>query len=174
MNYRELLGILLPADAYDPNGPQIAAEHEAEGNALQQAEDAAQHVAQGIVPLQINELIPDWERVLGLTPAPDASQQERLTLIKAKINVTGGLSRAYFINLAESLGYTITIDEPRPFRIGINGMGDRLYSRDTIWIWCVNVLHDDGQVNHAQLEAMFQDLKPAHTFCLFVYKETEA
>ncbi|WP_337050232.1 putative phage tail protein, partial [Serratia fonticola] len=109
------------------------------GNALQLAEDAAQRVAMGIVPLQINELIPDWERVLALTPAPADPLQERLTLIKAKINVTGGLSRAYFINLAESLGYTITIDEPRPFRIGINRMGDRLYTRDTIWIWRVNV-----------------------------------
>lgn len=174
MNYANLLGALLPPIAYDPNGEQIKAEHQAEGNALQKAEDAAMSVAQGVVPLGPNELLPDWERVLDLTPAPDATLQERLTLVKAQINVTGGLSRAYFINIAMSLGYTITIDEPQPFRIGINGMGDRLYTRDTIWIWRVNVLHDDGQVNHTQLEAMFQDLKPAHTFCQFVYKETGA
>ncbi|WP_048796280.1 MULTISPECIES: YmfQ family protein [Serratia] len=171
MSYATLLGNLLPPVAYDPNGEQIKVEHHAEGNALQQVEDAARCVALGIVPLQINELIPDWERVLALTPAPDASPQERLTLIKAKINTTGGLSRPYFINLAKSLGYTITIDEPQPFRIGINRMGDRLYSRDTIWIWRVNVLHSDNLVSTAQLESMFQDLKPAHTFCHFIYKE---
>ncbi|MBS3893093.1 YmfQ family protein [Serratia marcescens] len=171
MSYATLLGNLLPPVAYDPNGEQIKVEHHAEGSALQQAEDAAQCVALGIVPLQINELIPDWERVLDLVPAPDASLQERLTLIKAKINTTGGLSRPYFINLAKSLGYTITIDEPQPFRIGINRMGDRLYSRDTIWIWRVNVLHSDNLVGTAQLESMFQDLKPAHTFCHFIYKE---
>ncbi|KNC92781.1 YmfQ family protein [Trabulsiella odontotermitis] len=188
MNYRELLGILLPAEAYDPNGEQIAAEHEAEGNALQKAEDAADRVAQGVVPLNPNELLPDWERVLGLTPSPGATVQERLSLVKAMINATGGLSIPYFINLAKSLGYTITIDEPQPFRVGVNRMGDALYTRDTIWIWRVNVWNTQNPVyrfrtgrsamgerllsfGKSHLEEIFQDLKPAHTFCHFVYKQ---
>lgn len=188
MNYRELLGLLLPPEAYDPNGKQLSAEQSAEGNALQKAQDAAVRVAKGIVPLTPNELLPDWERLLGLTPAPGTPVQARLTQVKAKINETGGLSIPYFINLAKSLGYTITIDEPQPFRVGINGMGDALYTRDTIWIWRVNVWNTQNPVYHfrtglsamgerlmafgqSSLEATFQDLKPAHTFCHFVYKQ---
>ncbi|MFZ4171341.1 YmfQ family protein [Enterobacter ludwigii] len=171
MNYREILGLLLPSEAYDPNGEQIAAEHEAEGNALQNAEDAADRVVQGVVPLGPNELLSDWERLLGLTPSPDETISVRVTLVRAKINETGGLSRPYFINLALSLGYIITIDEPQPFRVGINRMGDALYTRDTIWIWRVNVWEVKPESpSHAQIESIFQDLKPAHTFCRFVYK----
>jgi uncharacterized protein YmfQ (DUF2313 family) len=179
MSYRELLGLLLPPESYDPNGDQINVELEAEGNALQAADDAAQRVAQGVVPLTVNELLTDWERLLGLTPAPDASEEDRLTLVKTMINVIGGLSIPYFVNLAKSLGYDITIDEPQPFRVGINRMCDRLYSRDTIWIWRVNVLNQDTRppdtpprsFGEIHLESLFQDLKPAHTFCHFVYKQ---
>jgi uncharacterized protein YmfQ (DUF2313 family) len=188
MSYRELLGLLLPPESYDPNGDQIDVELEAEGNALQKAEDAARRVAQGVVPLTPNELLPDWERLLGLTPSPGETVQERLSMVRAMINATGGLSIPYFINLAKSLGYTITIDEPQPFRVGINRMGDTLYSRDTIWIWRVNVLDGENTVyrfrtgssamgerllsfGKSHLEELFQDLKPAHTFCHFVYKQ---
>ena len=86
MSYATLLGNLLPPIAYDPNGEQIKAEHQAEGNALQKAEDAAMSVAQGVVPLELNELLPDWERVLDLTPAPDATLQERLRAQGAKLD----------------------------------------------------------------------------------------
>lgn len=173
MSYKNLLGLLLPPRAYDPNGQQISAELTGEGNALQAAEEAANQVALGIVPLTQNELIPDWERVLGLTPSPVETMDERLLLIKAKLNELGGLSIPYFINLAKSLGYTITIDEPQPFRAGVNRAGDRLFIEEIIWVWQVNVYNHQTEALDIQLVAMFNDLKPAHTFVMFNWDEAQ-
>ena len=169
-DYAELLGLLLPPKSYSLDGRQLSAELLAEGNCLARAEIKSDEVLNGITPFFAVSLLSDWERVL------------------AKINATGGLSRKYFINLAKSLGYNITIDEPEPFRAGINRAGDRLWVPEIIWVWIVNI--DDAQVpvyrfragssvagerlmtfGQNLIENIFQDLKPAHTHVVFNYKE---
>ncbi|WP_420835342.1 putative phage tail protein [Candidatus Erwinia dacicola] len=106
----------------------------------------------------------------------------------AKLVETGGLSRSYFIHLAKSLGYDVTIDEPEPFRCGRNRCGDRLWIPEIVWVWIVNI--QDGQVpvyrfrcgssatgerlmsfGQNMLESIFRDLKPAHTQVVFNYVE---
>jgi len=82
----------------------------------------------------------------------------------------------------------ITIDEPQPFRAGVNRAGDTLYAPEIIWVWRVNVKNSDTVVYHFRagasaagerltsfsnqtIESLFNDLKPAHTFCYFTYEE---
>ncbi|WP_236851555.1 putative phage tail protein [Candidatus Sodalis pierantonius] len=80
--------------------------------------------------------------------------QQRRQQVLARINATGGLSRKYFITLAKSLGYRITIDEPEPFRAGSSLAGEKLLT-----------------FGQNLIEGLFKDLKPAHTQVVFNYRE---
>lgn len=142
-DYRELLYLLLP-DGYARDGLHLNAGLQAEGNMLANVERSGQDVLNGVTPLTAVALLSDWERVLALPVSAGMAIQARRQQIMAKLNETGGLSRSYFIRLAKSLGYDITIDEPQPFRCGQNRCGDRLWIPDIIWVWIVNI--EDGQV----------------------------
>jgi uncharacterized protein YmfQ (DUF2313 family) len=78
-------------------------------------------------PRSTLEMLTDWERAFGL---PDPCVAEPLTIgdrqkaLVAKMTTQGGQSRAYFIALAASIGYAITIREFAPFMCGISEVGD--------------------------------------------------
>ncbi|MGU3417641.1 putative phage tail protein [Methylobacterium sp. D54C] len=69
-------------------------------------------------PSAVTYTLPDWEKELGL-PGPCTSGQGgipvRQTAVRAKFSSVGGQSPAYFICLAKSLGYAVTIEEPTQF-----------------------------------------------------------
>jgi uncharacterized protein YmfQ (DUF2313 family) len=188
-DWRELLYLLLP-DGYARDGKRLNAELQAEGNMLASVERSAQDVLNGVTPFTAVALLSDWERVLGLSVSSGMTIQARRQQIMAKLVETGGLSRSYFIRLAKSLGYDITIDEPEPFRCGRNRCGDRLWIPEIVWVWIVNI--QDGQVpvyrfrcgssatgerlmsfGQNMLESIFRDLKPAHTQVVFNYVENK-
>ncbi|WP_405424298.1 YmfQ family protein [Pantoea stewartii] len=187
MNYRDLLASLLPPVAYDANQVKLDAELTAEGNALSLISSSADEVTGAVTPLFSDGLLNDWERVLELTPGEEDTWQQRLDAVLIKLAETGGLSRAYFIKLAATAGYTITIDEFEPFRAGINRAGDQLYVPEIIYVWAVNVkssvtvyyfragasLPGERLATYGNkvLETIFENLKPAHTYCYFTYEE---
>lgn len=187
-DYAELLGRLLPPQSYSLDGEQLKAELLAEGHCLARVEIKADEVVNGITPFFAVSLLSDWERVLALSVDDSMTLQQRRQQVLAKINATGGLNRNYFINLAKSLGYNISIDEPEPFRAGVGRAGDRIWTPEIIWVWIVTI--DDAQVpvyrfragssvagerlitfGQNLIENLFQDLKPAHTQVVFNYKE---
>lgn len=187
MTYSELLKALIPSTAYDTKAPLLTAELDAEGNALDLSSAKAMAVQDGVTPIYADDLLSDWERVLGLSADADSSYQERLQKVLAKLAEIGGLSRDYFIDIARSVGYTITIEELDIFRASESRAGDYLYEDEIIWVWQINVvggsiptylfraaessagdsLEDFGDTI---IEATFNDLKPAHTLCLFTYR----
>ena len=69
-------------------------------------------------PSAITYSLPDWEAEYGL---PDtclsgaAGTPQRVAAVRAKFGAVGGQSPAYFVCLAASLGYDITIEEPSQF-----------------------------------------------------------
>jgi uncharacterized protein YmfQ (DUF2313 family) len=73
------------------------------------------------------ELLPDWERNWGL-PDPcvttPQSIQARRTALVLKMTMQGGQSRQFFIDVAQKLGYTVTITEYLPYICGISRVGD--------------------------------------------------
>ncbi|WP_053014268.1 MULTISPECIES: putative phage tail protein [Xenorhabdus] len=111
-----------------------------------------------------------------------------LEMVLLKLAETGGLSIPYFTSLASRLGYHITIEEPLPFRAGVNRAGERLMYPDSLWVWVVNI-HGNRVQNYrfragnslagerlsafadTVIESIFNDLKPAHTYCYFTYQE---
>ena len=70
-----------------------------------------------------------WDAVLDLPAAPALPLAQRRARIIAARSQQGGLSKAHFIALATSMGYTITIDRGvMPLRAGIAAVGDVLVS----------------------------------------------
>jgi len=135
-----------------------------------------------------DELLADWERVAGL---PDAclddqfqTVAERRRWLVSRMTARGGQSRAYFIGLAASLGYIITIEECQPFICGLSVCGDPLGGADQWSTWIVHLPtipiqpfeagasccgEPLGNWTSGMLECLFQRIKPAHTTCLFSY-----
>lgn len=131
------------------------------------------------------ELLEDWERAYGL---PDActelgeSWSARRARLVAKIVATGGQSPAYYIAVAAELGYTVTIEEFRPWTVDsavdapISGT-DWAYAwlvrapAETVTWWTCDSGCDEPLASwgNTLLECVISRLKPAHTIVLFAY-----
>ncbi len=68
-------------------------------------------------PRTTSLLLADWERVAGLPDAcelafgGEQSESQRRQALVARLLSQGGLSRAYYLDVIEALGYTATITE---------------------------------------------------------------
>lgn len=139
-------------------------------------------------PRTTAELLADWERVAGL-PDPcvaalagtQTTAQRRAALV-AKLTTIGGQCAAYYIALAASLGYTISVTEfdlhdvednveypltgtPWQFAWQVNA------AEDTIGVLAVTDTVEDPLAwwGNELLECVISRLKPAHTHVLFAY-----
>ncbi len=187
-SYLNRLKGLLPPVSYDRNGEVISSSLEIEAKFLSRINAGSNKVLKGITPTESNELLANWERFLGIETDVADNYQFRLNRVILKINETGGLSIPYFIGLAKSFGYTIKITEGDAyiFRAGRNRAGDRIGREDQIWVWYVDVISTNVaeiyfragsgragdrllSMNDSVIETIFNDLKPAHTLCIFNY-----
>ena len=64
--------------------------------------------------------------------------RQRTQSILGRLSGRGGQSRTFFIELARTLGYDITITNFRPARAGIARAGDALNGNDWSMAWQVN------------------------------------
>ena len=138
------------------------------------------------------ETLEDWERILGL---PDScleeipsSVSERRVAVAARFAARGGQSAQFYIDLAATLGYTITIDEYTVCRSGVMRSGDRCNGTAWAYAWLVTIEgYEPGAVSifragsgrsgdrlqgfeQLDLECILQRAKPAHTQVLFNYE----
>ncbi len=139
-------------------------------------------------PASTNELLSDWERVVGLpdkcSGVLEQTLQGRKNALLAKLSSTGGQSPAYFIELASALGYAVTIEEYRPFRAGRSYAGDLLTNGPWVFTWLIRAPETSVITFRAgasaagerlrtwgndTLECKINQLKPAHTIALFAY-----
>lgn len=75
------------------------------------------------------EMLPDWERALGL-PDPctgplETVDQRRLAVV-TRLTEIGGQSPQYFVQLAASLGFDVEVVEYGPFQVGHSEVGEAL------------------------------------------------
>ena len=152
------------------------------------------------------EMMSDWERAFGL---PDKCLTEPLTMedrrkaLMTRITMLGGQSREFFIALAASIGYAITITEYRPWMVGIDRVGmtvdpytgaqpaARLGPPENRFYWTVHVglarltwfrvtAGETGVDPHlrigvaSDLECLLRRYKPAHTEIVFDYSASDA
>jgi len=188
--YREQLKALLPPGQAFPRDPGTTLHDLLDGMSI---ELARLDVRASVLPQEVNpaaalELLPDWERVAGLpdkcSGVLEETLQGRRNALLTKLTSTGGQSPAYFIELAASLGYTVTIEEFRPFRAGMSVAGDPLTNGPWVHTWLIRApeasitefragLSAAGERlrtwGNDTLECKINQLKPAHTIALFAY-----
>jgi uncharacterized protein YmfQ (DUF2313 family) len=140
-----------------------------------------------MAPISTVELLPDWERVLGL---PDdcasvpVTLNERRGAVLQRWRAMGGQSRAYFVEVARALGFDILVEEFRPFQIGTGRAGDAIDG--LLWRFAWRVLGPEttqrffraseggageplSVFGNEILECVIGRLKPAHTIVHFAY-----
>lgn len=118
------------------------------------------------------ELLPEHEADYGL---PDAcidpsvlSTAERQLAVNTKLRATGSLMPSYYIQLAESLGYTgVSIIEGayRPFWSGVGVSGDPCGDQGNLFYWTLQWTFDAGKPwqDGSDINCLLQKHKPAHT-----------
>lgn len=78
-------------------------------------------------PRTTTSLLPEWERAFGL-PDPCIAEPQTVGLRRSalvqRMTLLGEQSREFFIGIAASIGYAVTITEYRPFMVGIDRVGD--------------------------------------------------
>ncbi len=139
------------------------------GDAAARVERLMLKLLENADPRTAVDLIDQWEAALGLpdTDVVPADLDGRLAAAWAKETSTGGQSKPYFIAVAESLGYEVTINGYRPGACG-DRMGTRCWSTAWRFTWTVTVA-DPGPA--PMLEAVFNKLKPADSAVTFIYEE---
>lgn len=140
-------------------------------------------------PRSTSELLADWERVAGLPDICVTEEQtvsQRRVALVSKLTMQGGQSKAYFIEIANSLGYPgATIEEYSTFNCGESGCGDALWTEEDRFCWQIN-LPSDGAISFFSvgesvcgeplqawgdeaIECRINKYKPAHTTPVFAY-----
>lgn len=185
---RQILGLLPPGD-----GLLRDADSEVFDLALSLGEEPARvsgradDLIREADPSTTLELLPEWEAMLGLpeTCTTEAqSIEERRLAVVAKLTTVGAQTPAFYIALAASVGYVVTITEYRPFRSGWSHSGDLLTDADWAHTWTVNAPETSVREFQAGksvagealrtwsnqiLECTLSARKPAHTVLLFAY-----
>lgn len=146
------------------------------------------------------EMLPDWCRNFGIPDACSVGEPMNNDVLRAalvgKMTMQGGQSRAFFIQAAAGIGYTVTITEYAPFMCGVSMVGDtRNAAGDYRWslgppelrfFWTVHLGKtrltwfrcSAGQCGvdpmlriglAVDLQCMFQRWKPSHTEVVFDY-----
>lgn len=154
---------------------------------FQQHNDRANYLLVDAFPPTAEELLPEWEATLGL-PDPCAGPQpsiaQRQAQVLARFAGVGGQSPGYFISYAAKLGYTVTIKQYKPFRMGQSSMGDQLGGSEWAFVWDVDAPLNTitrfamGQSamgdplaawGNQVLECELSTYAPAHTLVRFTY-----
>lgn len=193
--YRELLLALAPPGAALSREPDSTFANLVEALAaeLARCDGRAGDLVEEADPRTTYELLADWERVCGL-PGPCshlyATVQERREAVVLALTALGGASRAYFEEVAATIGVAATVEEFPPFRADYSAAGDAAADHpDWAHTW---MLHGPEVVvrpfragqgvagerlrtwGHERLECEINRLAPAHTIVLFAYGEEEA
>lgn len=171
----QLLGLLPPGAAWTrERDTNLARLLRAVGEELARVEGRGCELVAESDPRTTDELLADWERVLGL-PDPCTGEitdpAERRAAILARLIATGDQSRTYFERIATALGLTIVIQEYEPFRAGHSGASEGLSNGPWKHTWTVHV--EEADPGTSALECLFARLKPAHTLIdQYVYEST--
>lgn len=152
-----------------------ASDHEmlVEGQVLDAVYDMLESITLEISPTTAVHTLDRWEAEFGIFSDSSVSTSVRRGIVKARMREKaflkkGTLSRDVFINIADAMEYSVTIEEaPEMFRAGISRAGDRVYSSQLLWIWTI-VVH--GVSEAPELEAVITDIAPPYSRVVFRYE----
>lgn len=192
MKYQQILSHLYPPVSYDVNGEAFLAQCEVDGKVFEELEQSAVSVLNVVSPETSGAMLSDWERVCGIKTEMNKPNEERIKRVILKLNETGGLFIPYFIRLAQSIGYSIEVKEFSPLEEDYPDQRAILqYKADKegqIFVWRITVVNGDDNLIYFRagesyagdrlcdfgdpfIEDFFNELKPAHTYCYFAYRD---
>lgn len=136
-------------------------------------------------PRTVNELLADWEKSYGLPESCTQTAQtvqERIDALVAKVDMDGSLSIPFYIWLAKTIGYDITIETFKPWRV-TNRVNQRLYGLNWRYVYRINapattikrwtvtsrINEPLAKWGYDDLECLMRRLKPAHMIVHFSY-----
>ncbi|AOF14044.1 TPA: YmfQ family protein [Yersinia enterocolitica] len=188
--YTAALQALMPSGLVWPrqlNGVQTSTLR-ALARSYQRSDEDARDLLDAAFPSTATAMLPEWEATLGL---PDLcaigeidSIIQRQRAVVSKLFGIGGQSVAYFIRVAEALGYTISITQYRQACAGMSVCGDALNGDEWPFTWLITA--PETTINYAQcgltycgdplrswgnkqLECRLTVLNPSHTILKFGY-----
>lgn len=189
-NYQQQLAALLPPG---PLWDSLRQDETAQALLLALADEFARIDARSddllreLDPRSVSELLAEWEAWAGLPDSCAAlgvTLAERRAALHAAITSEGGQNRAYFITLAERLGFPgATITEFEPYTVDLS-VDAPIYGADWRFAWRLSAVRPDvAQFNvesnvdeslgeqgpTTRLECAINQRKPAHTVALFEY-----
>lgn len=148
-------------------------------------EERGQDLLDELDPRTTDELLEDWERVLGLPSActgPLETREQRRKAVLFRLTALGGQSPAYLIDIADRLGFRIEIEEH--WQVTCEGNCEQeLTGEEWLHTFTVHARPDVSETatcestcivplewfNNAVLECAIAEVKPAHTHALFAY-----
>jgi len=139
---------------------------------FQRISDSAVNLLADTFPATAVDFLGEWESTLGL---PDAcagiapTEDERRRQVIARFTNSGGQSIGHFAAYALGLGYTITVTQYAPFRMGQSVMGQALGNDDWFFTWTVNAPLSSGAYGNKVLECELREAMPGHTILNFHY-----
>lgn len=159
--------LLPPGRAWNRNdGSNQASFCDAIGNVYAQQDSDCLEMLEAFFPSTATEGLDEWNSTLGIpdacsgAPSDQTANQQQ---IAAKLAATGGQSVQYYIDLASSLGYDVTITEFSPTHVGNDApAGLIVQTADWAHTWRVNVLNSPAP-DTTLLNCMLERYKPAHT-----------
>ena len=171
----QLLALLPPGRAFTGEAGTVTADLlDALAQELTRIDARAVSVFEEALPDTTRELLPDWERVVGLPDACaplDTSESARREAVVARLRAQGGQNADYYIQLAAWLGYPGGVVEEfagRAFTANSN-CTDHLYSDPWRFVWILEVPRLPDGSRDWQLECLLQRCKPAHTHVIVRY-----
>ncbi|TCS62596.1 YmfQ family protein [Varunaivibrio sulfuroxidans] len=188
--YLDQLQQLLPPGAAWPREPAATLTRllAAMADGLADADGRAGDLIDEDDPRTTLEMLADWERVAGLPDKCAAGAavtiQQRRAALTAALTARGGQSRQYFIDLAATLGYAVTIVEHGPFQAGLSAAGAPVSAEQWRFVFTVAAPAATVRDFRAGLSAADEPLrtwgnkpmecaitadKPAHAYVIFTY-----
>jgi len=180
VSYSDVLSLLLPLEL----GGDQAVDLAVEARQLDQVHVSAASLEAEMFPHLSDAFFTRWEKMLGIIPATDARRGERVAEVLYRLRAQGRLDRQYFIDIAATVGFAISLVECRPAMAGSMRCGDEVIGQVARWVWQVTI--DGGFAQFARaglvaageplgwyrddrhLKAIFEDLKPADSHVMFV------
>lgn len=152
---------------------------------------AAFQAAAQTFPSAVTYSLADWEAEYGLPDpctSPASGEQGRINALRARFGAQGGASPAYFVCLAASVGYDITITEPADFICALSECGGddtvvnandhhewivHVNSAGDIWFYAGEAIVAEtplgGFIAATDLECILRRVAPSHTTLIFDY-----
>lgn len=139
-------------------------------------------------PRTTSQLLIDWERVAGLpdgcvvSAGSELSTSQRRSALLARLTMQGAQSASYYVALAESLGYLVSVQEFDVFDVN-DDVETPIYGEDWVHAWQVtgalnqpvdftteSLVSDALSAwSNAVLECVLNRFKPAHSVLVFAY-----